>query len=59
VAELLEQGHPIEEVALTDPPGERAYVLNADLGPQQPKLYVKIQVKGGCVFGRSFHYSYR
>lgn len=59
VAELLEEGHAIEEVILSNPPGERAYVMNVDLGPHQPKLYVKIQIKAGCVFGRSFHYSYQ
>jgi hypothetical protein len=59
VAELLEEGHPFEEVTLSEPPGGRAYVMNVDLGPRQPKLYVKIQIKAGCVFGRSFHYSYQ
>ena len=58
MAALLEEGHAIEEVILSNPPGERAYVMNVDLGPRQPRLYVKIQIKAGCVFGRSFHYSY-
>jgi hypothetical protein len=58
LAELLEGGHAIEEVTLSNPPGGRAYVMNVDLGPHQPQLYVKIQIKADCVFGRSFHYSY-
>lgn len=58
LADLIEGGHGIEEVTLSNPPGERAYVLAVDLGASQPVLYIKVQLKAGCVFGRSFHYSY-
>lgn len=58
VANLLESGHMIKEVTLSNPPGEVAYEMSANLGPNHPNLYVKIQIKSGCVFGRSFHYSY-
>ena len=59
LADLLEEGHEIEEEVLSNPPGERAYVMRVDVGPNYPKLYVKIQIKSGCVLGRSFHYSYQ
>ncbi len=58
VADLLETGHVIKEVTLSKPPGELAYEMNVNLGSHHPNLYIKIQIKSGFVFGRSFHYSY-
>lgn len=58
VADLLEKGHAIKEITLSNPVGELAYEMNVDLGPNQANLYIKIQIKSGFVFGRSFHYSY-
>ena len=57
IAELLESGHPIEEVILHKPPGKRAYEMHVELGPALPKLYIKLQLGSGKVIGRSFHYS--
>jgi len=59
IAELLEGGHEIQQVVLTNPPGECAYVMNVDLGTDQPRLYIKLQLKAGNIFCRSFHYSYQ
>jgi len=57
IAELLEAGHPIQEIELDNPAGKRGYVLVADGGDQRPEIYVKLQLGSGQVIGRSFHYS--
>ena len=33
--------------------------MKIDLGRNVPKLYVKLQLGSGKIFGRSFHYSER
>ena len=57
IQEKLEEGHPLKEVVLDTPPGKKGYVMKIDLGANQPKLYVKVQLGSGSVVGRSFHYS--
>lgn len=57
IEEKLEEGHPLEEVALKKPPGKKGYVMKIDLGTNQQKLYVKLQLGSMKVIGRSFHYS--
>jgi len=57
VADLLESGHPLEEVILKEPPGKRAYVMRVDLGPGSPQLYIKVRLGSGAIIGRSFHLS--
>src|SRR5262249_43534148 len=59
IAELLDGGHPLEEIILCKPPGKRAYVMHVELAVGQPKLYIKLELGSGKVIGRSFHYSYR
>ena len=59
IAELLHAGHPLEEVALDQPPGEVGYVLIVTLDPEVSALYIKLQFLHGRVLGRSFHYSDR
>ena len=59
IAELLDGGHPLEEIILYKPPGKRAYVMHVELVVGQPKLYIKLELRSGKVIGRSFHYSYR
>jgi len=59
VAHLLDTGHPIQQVTLRQSHSEVAYVMLVDLKPGTPKLYVKLQLKGGKICGRSFHYSDR
>lgn len=58
IADLLEDGHPLEEIILCQPPGARGYVMHVELEPGRPKLYIKLELRGGKVIGRSFHYSY-
>jgi len=57
IAELAECGHPIEEIELDQPAGEKGYVMTKQLEANLPDLYVKVQLKGGKIIGRSFHYS--
>jgi hypothetical protein len=59
VAELLDTGHPIQQIVLRQSRSEVAYVMLIDLKPGMPKLYIKLQLKGGKICGRSFHYSDR
>lgn len=56
IVECLEKGVEIQTIVLRKPPGAQAYVLLL-AGVNQQKLYVKLQICGGCVRGRSFHES--
>lgn len=56
IAQKLEAGHPVEEIELKKPPGKKGYVMKIQLEPDQPLLYVKLQMGSGKIFGRSFHY---
>lgn len=56
VVEALRSGEPIEQIVLDKPPGAIAYVLHL-AGVNSRTLYVKLQICGGCVMGRSFHES--
>ena len=58
-ADKLDEGHEVEVVELRKPPGAKGYVMKIDLGPDVPTLYVKLQLRGGQVVRRSFHYSER
>jgi hypothetical protein len=55
ICECLDSGAPIREVELRQPPGAVAYELIVSLGDRQ--LYIKLQLTGDRVLGRSFHYS--
>ena len=59
IAERLEAGEHVEVIDLRQPRGARGYVMRIDLGPELPKLYVKLQLGSGRIFGRSFHDSER
>ncbi len=57
IGDLLERGHPMQEIVLRKPPGKRAYVLIVELDPAYAPLYIKLQLGNGKVICRSFHYS--
>jgi hypothetical protein len=59
IANLMEMEVEISEVTLRQPEGEKAYEVKIRLGVAEPLLYIKVQVKGETVFGRSFHYDYK
>lgn len=57
IAELVEAGHKIEQITLDQPKGETACVMSVPVGANTPHLYIKVQLKRGKIWGRSFHYS--
>jgi hypothetical protein len=59
IADKLDSGHEIVEVEMRNPPNEKGYEMEIEVDPSYPKLYVKLQLHKGKVFGRSFHYSLR
>ena len=56
VADLLEKGHPIEQITLMQPPNKRGFVMHVELESNPQRLYVKLELGCGIIFGRSFHY---
>ena len=59
IARLLDENYPFCPIVLRKPAGELAYETEVVLGSGLPKLYIKIQVKSGVIWGRSFHNSTR
>ena len=57
IASRLEDGHDVQVITLDNPRGKTGYVMKIELGPAAPRLYVKVQLDAGRIFGRSFHYS--
>lgn len=56
IVHYLEQGIAIEEMSLDKPAGAKGYVLYLP-GANKTKIYVKLQIGGDHVKGRSFHES--
>ena len=56
IVEQLQCDIPIEEISLDKPPGAKGYVIYLP-GANKQKLYVKLQICGDHVKGRSFHES--
>ena len=57
IATRLEEGEEVEVIELRKPKGAKGYVMRINLGAEVPVLYVKLQMRGGVIFGRSFHYT--
>lgn len=57
IASKLENGHPVEIIELRKPPGAKGYVMQIEIEPSKPRLYIKLQLTAGKIIGRSFHYS--
>jgi hypothetical protein len=55
IAELLESGHPFQHITLRVPPGDVAYETTVRLRADLPVIYIKVQLKAGRIWGRSFH----
>ena len=51
----LEEGHSVETITLDQPKGKIGYVMKICLTKDSPSLYVKLQLQGQKVIGRSFH----
>ena len=58
IAARLDEGHEVEVVDLRKPPGAKGYVMKITLGHDEPAVYVKLQLRGRQIVGRSFHYSH-
>ena len=54
---FLDDGVPLEGLELRQPAGEKAWVMKARLAPDEPLIYVKLQILGSNVRLRSFHKS--
>jgi hypothetical protein len=55
ICDLLEREHRFDEVELRKPPGALAYAATVRLQADLPPIYIKIQLRHGKVWGRSFH----
>lgn len=56
IADQLDAGHELEEVTLEHPPGKVGYVMKVQIEVGVPRVYIKLELGSGAVFGRSFHY---
>lgn len=57
IIDLLESGHRFTPKPMDKPPNTVAYETVIDCGPNLPPLYIKLQILGGKILGRSFHNS--
>ena len=53
IIEKLEEGYPLDEVELEDPPGRKGYAMTIKSGNGQ--IYIKLELGSGVIWGRSFH----
>ncbi len=58
IADLLDDGCEVETKLLDSPPGGKGYVILTSGGAGKPDVYIKFQVIGNRIFGRSFHYTH-
>lgn len=58
IVELLSDGYAITPELLEKPPGVWGYVMIVAT-PQRRDIYIKLEICGSRVHGRSFHYSER
>jgi hypothetical protein len=56
-AEMIRSGVDIEIIELQFPPGKNAYVMLVPSHDPKTPIYIKLQLGGDSVIGRSFHYS--
>jgi hypothetical protein len=57
IASLLEACEPLTAVDLQCPPGKKGFVMTPCIAGRE--VYIKFQLGGGTIIGRSFHYSIR
>lgn len=55
IADRLERGEHVETIEMDRPEGATGYVMKLELRPVSPKLYIKLELTGSKVIGRSFH----
>lgn len=59
ICDLLEAEHPFTRIELQRPPGALAYAATVRLHEGMAPIYIKIQLRHGIVWGRSFHIDLR
>jgi hypothetical protein len=59
ICDLLQGNHPFEEIQLQKPPDAVAYATTIQMAPDSPAIYIKIQLRHGLIWGRSFHTNLR
>lgn len=57
VAREIERQSRVDVVKLRHPAGATGYVMKIRLEPNRPRLYIKLELRPGRIYGRSFHYS--
>ncbi len=57
IATRIEERQEVEVICLRRPEGAAAYVMKIFLEVNRPRLYVKVELLSGRIWGRSFHYS--
>lgn len=57
IVNYLKGGHPVEKVAMNKPPNTTGYVMLIRLHPDEPEIYIKLEIDRGHIWGRSFHLS--
>ena len=57
IVELLEAGQDVEQIVLDMPPGATGYVLVVPGAENNSEIYIKLELVGNTVHGRSFHIS--
>ena len=57
ILDYLKVGHPVKEVVLHKPPGKTGYEMLIRVKPEDPEIYVKLEIHNGYIWGRSFHLS--
>ena len=57
IASELEVYREVKIISLDKPPGAKGYVMLIELEPDASPVYVKVQLMGQKIIGRSFHYS--
>ena len=56
-AEMIDAGVDIDVIDLDHPPGKKGYVMLIPSHDPTTPIYVKLQLGGAFVIGRSFHYT--
>jgi hypothetical protein len=56
IADLAKSNHPIQEIILDKPKNTKGYVMIYEVSGHA-SIYIKVQIKGNKIIGRSFHYS--
>lgn len=59
ICDLLQGDHPFEEIQLQKPPDAVAYATTVRMAADSPAIYIKIQLRHGLIWGRSFHIDLR